>query len=176
MSDYVLVLVSVALVNHLALQPGLASRARVHVLGLCSALLILLTLVAARWVPQQLQDLQLLLFLPLQATLAWALPSVLQRLRPAWPVAGLGPALAGNAAVLGLLMQLRSDTHSIGQVLLWGLTAALGFWLALELFADLRERSQHSDIPKALRGLPIELIGAGVMTLAFSGLNGLFTS
>lgn len=42
------------------------------------------------------------------------------------------------------------------------------------VFADLRQRSAHADIPNALRGLPIELIGAGVMAMAFSGFNGMF--
>jgi len=53
--------------------------------------------------------------------------------------------------------------------------AGLGFWLALALFDDLVQRSDHADIPAALRGLPITLVGAGVMAMAFSGFNGLFT-
>ena len=88
MSDYVLVLVSAALVNHLVLQAEPGERARLHALGLCSALLILLALPVGAWlyqqllVPLQLQDLQLLVFLPLLTALAWALPNLLQRLRP----------------------------------------------------------------------------------------------
>ncbi|MNU00054.1 Electron transport complex protein RnfA [compost metagenome] len=59
-------------------------------------------------------------------------------------------------------------------MLLQGLLTGGGFWLALMVFADLRQRSAHADIPNVLRGLPIELIGAGVMAMAFSGFNGMF--
>ncbi|MNV98059.1 Electron transport complex protein RnfA [compost metagenome] len=58
--------------------------------------------------------------------------------------------------------------------LIWGIAMGLGFWLALALFDDLRQRSEQAELPSALRGLPIDLLGAGVMAMAFSGLNGLF--
>jgi electron transport complex protein RnfA len=90
-------------------------------------------------------------------------------------VEGLQGLLLGNVAVLGLLLQLGSDGSSVWQALAWGVIGGLGFWLALLLFADLRERSRHADVPAALRGLPIELIGAGVMAMALSSLSGLFT-
>ncbi|QXI39587.1 Rnf-Nqr domain containing protein [Pseudomonas xantholysinigenes] len=175
MSDYILVLVSAALVNHLALQTDPVDRARVHASGLCGALLILLALPIGLLLPAANSDLQLLLFLPLLAALAWALPKLLGRWLPTWPLQGLQPLLMGNAVVLGLLLQQASEPSDIGQTLLYGLVAGLGFWLALALFADLRARSRHPDLPRALHGLPIELIGAGVMAMAFSGLNGLFT-
>ena len=174
MSDYVLVLVSAALVNHLALLGDPVERARVHLLGLCAGL-VLLALPIGLLLPAAWRDLQLLLLLPLLSALAWAMPTLLSRWRPDWPVDGLRPLLMGNAVVLGLLLQLVSDASSIGQALIYSVGAALGFWLALVLFADLRVRSHHPDLPVALRGLPIELIGAGVMALAFSGFNGLFT-
>ncbi|MCE1116541.1 MULTISPECIES: Rnf-Nqr domain containing protein [Pseudomonas] len=181
MSDYILVLVSAALVNNLMLQPDPIERDRLQVLGLCSALLICLALPAGLLLqqyilaPLQLQDLRLFLLLPLLAMLAWGLPQLLSRVRPGWPVEGLQRLLLGNVAVLGLLLQLGSDGSGGWQALAWGVAGGLGFWLALLLFADLRERSRHADIPLALRGLPIELIGAGVMAMALSGLSGLFT-
>lgn len=181
MSDYVLVLVSAALVNHLLLQAEPVERARLHALGLCSALLILVALPIGAWlyqqllVPLQLQDLQLLVFLPLLTALAWALPNLLQRLRPDWPTQGLPALLSANAVVLGLLVQLSDDDMYGWRLLAWSLVAALGFWLALMLYADLDMRSRQAEVPTALRGLPIQLIGAGVMAMAFSGLNGLFT-
>ncbi|MCG8293499.1 MULTISPECIES: Rnf-Nqr domain containing protein [Pseudomonas] len=181
MSDYVLVLVSATLINLLALQPGQAERDRLHVLGLCSGLLFLLGLpggvLLERYVlaPLQWQSLQLFLFLPLMMALAWGLPHVLQRLRPNWPTNGLQPLLMSNVALLGLMLQLTGEGHGPWQALIRGTVAGAGFWLALALFNDLRERSRHAEIPAALRGLPIELLGAGVMALAFSGLNGLFT-
>ncbi|MDR2305820.1 MAG: hypothetical protein LBE53_01260 [Paucimonas sp.] len=181
MNDYVLVLVSAALVNHLLLLPGPVDRVRLQALGLCVALLVMSTLIIGQcllqWLlfPLQLQDLRLFLLLPLLAALAWVIPELIRRLRPQWPVDGLTPLLAGNALVLGLPLQLGEGRLDLWPTLLQGVFAGLGFWLALALLADLRERSRHEQIPQALRGLPIELLGAGVMTMAFSGFNGLFT-
>ncbi|MGE8392993.1 MAG: Rnf-Nqr domain containing protein, partial [Pseudomonas sp.] len=78
----------------------------------------------------------------------------------------------------GLSLQASEGSYGILQTLSWslggGLGGGLGFWLALGLFSDLRQRSDHDDIPLAFRGLPIELIGAGIMAMAFLGFNGLF--
>jgi electron transport complex protein RnfA len=82
--------------------------------------------------------------------------------------------LPGNAAVLGLALQASDATLDPFATLALSLGGGLGFWLALCLFDDLRQRSDAA--PVALRDLPIELIGAGIMALAFLGFNGLFTS
>ena len=180
MSDYFLVLASAALVNHLILQRAAVSRLQLHVLGACSALAVMVGLVvvqllqALALMPQPLQDLELFLLLPLLGLLGWGIPTLVGRLRPGWTAGDLSPLLLGNTLVLGLLLQVPAPGQwlpSLG----WGLAGGLGFWLALALFDDLRQRTDHDDMPIALRGLPIELIGAGVMAMAFSGLNGLFT-
>lgn len=174
MSDFVLVLVSAALINHLMLHTAPVSRIRVHALGLCSAVAMLVALPVATLLPLA-SGLELLVGVPLLAALAWGLPALLSRLRPGWPVAGLQPLLLGNVAVLGLFLQRANEVGTWGVALAWGVFAGAGFWLALALFDDLRQRSLHQDLPHAMRGLPIELIGAGVMAMAFSGFNGLFT-
>ncbi|MGE7989883.1 Rnf-Nqr domain containing protein [Pseudomonas sp. NPDC089554] len=173
MSDFVLVLVSAALVNHLMLHSAPVSRIRVHVLGLCSALSMLVALPVAARLPQA-SGLELLVALPLLAALAGGIPALLAKLRPEWPLSGVQPLLLGNVAVLGLFLQRANEVSTWGTALAWGLFAGAGFWLALALFHDLRQRSDHPDLALALRGLPIELIAAGVMAMAFSGLNGLF--
>ncbi|MNO50598.1 Electron transport complex protein RnfA [compost metagenome] len=180
MSDYILVLVSATLVNHLCLAQQPTSRLRLHVLGLACALAIVLGLIGAhllRWLvldPWQLHELSLFLLLPWLALLAFGIPWALARLRPAWPVADLPTLLLCNASVLGLALQGAGDGNAWSATLTKGLLAGAGLWLALVLFADLRQRSAQADIPVALRGLPIELLGAGVMAMAFSGFNGLF--
>ncbi|MGE8327124.1 Rnf-Nqr domain containing protein [Pseudomonas urmiensis] len=182
MSDYVLVLVSAALINHLFLHKGAASRLQVHAFGLSSAVLILLGLLGAKllesliFTPLQIQNLELLALLPLLASIAWGWPTLLARLRPAWPIAEMRPALLVNVTALGLALQLSAERSDWVTTLGWGLTGGLGFWQALALFDDLRQRCQHEDVPVTLRGLPIELLAAGVMAMAFSGLNGLFTT
>lgn len=176
MSDFVLALFGAALINLIVLEPDRLDRHRLHALGLCSALLIALALPIGLQVQHlpgmtRLQGLQLFLWLPLLAGLAWGLPRLLQRLRPGWPLSGLTPLLLGNGAALGLMLQLGTDS-SLWRALRWGLLGGLGFWVALWLMAELRERSQAADVPPALRGLPITLIGAGIMALACVGLSG----
>lgn len=181
MNDYVLVLVSAALVNHLILHRTPVSRLRIHLLGASIALLMLLGLPLGKLLHDQvlnalgLQDLQLFLFLPLLLLLGWGIANALQRIQPTWPLQDLLPWLLCNALVLGLLLGVIHANDRWLAVWGWGVFGGLGFWLALALFDDLRQRSDHSDLPSALRGLPIDLIGAGVMTMAFSGFNGLFT-
>ncbi|MCO7596895.1 MULTISPECIES: Rnf-Nqr domain containing protein [Pseudomonas] len=181
MSDYILVLVSAALVTHLILHREPVSRLRIHALGLSGALVIALGLTCGQLlqalvlVPLGLQALQLFLFLPLLALLAWGVPRLLARLRPDWPLEHMPTQLAATVVLLGLLLQASHDPQRWLATLAWGLAGGLGFWLALALFDDLRQRSDHIDMPVALRGLPIELLGAGVMAMAFSGFNGLFT-
>ncbi|MEN5302187.1 MULTISPECIES: Rnf-Nqr domain containing protein [unclassified Pseudomonas] len=181
MNDYLLILASAALFSHLLLQQQPLSRLRLQVCGLAGALSIALgasgglaleRLIVAPW---QLQDLRLFLLLPWLALLAWGVPQVLGRLRAQWPTSNLALPLLGNALLLGLALQVTGDDTSALATLRWGALAGLGFWLALVLFDDLHQRCQHAEIPAALRGLPISLIGAGVMALAFSGFNGLFT-
>ncbi|MCY1437907.1 Electron transport complex subunit RsxA [compost metagenome] len=181
MSDYLLVLISAALVNHLCLPHQPISRLHLHVHGLACALCIALGVIGAQLLtrgllaPLQIQDLNLFLLLPWLALLAWGVPWLLAKWRPAWPLVEVPALLLSNAAVLGLALQQARDDSTWLATLLQGLLTGGGFWLALILFADLRQRSTHADIPGVLRGLPIELLGAGVMAMAFSGFNGLFT-
>jgi len=176
MNDYLLVLISASLVNHLCLSPVPCSRLYLHVHGLACALCIALGVLGARLLmPLLAGDLELFLLLPWLALLAWGVPWLLARWQPAWPVAQLPALLSGNAVVLGLILQQASAEYTGFATLLQGLLAGGSFWLALVLFADLRQRCTHADIPGVLRGLPVELLAAGVMTLAFSGFNGLFS-
>ncbi|NIF25788.1 electron transporter RnfA [Pantoea sp. Tr-811] len=176
MNDYVLTLLGAALVSHVLLPPsrlpgfGLAC-AVTTALGVCGGRLIEHWLIA----PWQLEDLRLFLLLPWLAVLAWAGPLLLARLRPGMISQGLGTPILGNALVLGLALPAMAEHTPWLATLGWGIGAGLGFWLALTLFADLQQRTEHEQLPRALRGLPIALIGAGIMAMACSGLNGLFT-
>jgi len=191
MTELLLTLISAALVNNLVLHQALAldpllqpvepaSRRRVHALGLATLVLMVLAVVPGQLLyryglrPLQLEYLRLFVFLPLYVLLAAPVLNRLQRQLPHWPFTGLKPLLLGNAAVLGLALQASDATLDPFATLALSLGGGLGFWLALCLFDDLRQRSDAA--PVALRGLPIELIGAGIMALAFLGFNGLFTS
>ncbi|MBF4206650.1 NADH:quinone oxidoreductase [Pseudomonas donghuensis] len=191
MSEFFLALVSAALINNLVLHQGLAidpllrsatdqDRRQVHALGLATLVLLVLAVGLGQLIyrlallPLQLEYLRLFVFLPLCVLLIKPLLTLLTRLLPALPFDGLLPLLLANVALLGLSLQASENGFGIAQTLAWSLGGGLGFWLALSLFADLRQRSDNDDIPEAFRGLPIELIGAGVMAMAFLGFNGLF--
>ncbi|MDZ3995788.1 Rnf-Nqr domain containing protein [Pseudomonas sp. Teo4] len=181
MNDYILILVSAALVSSLTLQRQPFSQLHVHVLGLTCALSILLgvsggqLLARVLLAPWQLQDLQLFLFLPWLALVSLGVPYALARLRPDWPATTLPALIPAGAPLLGLLLQATAEGQGGLVVATSALLTGLGFWLALVLFNDLRQRTDQADIPASLRGLPIDLLGAGVMAMAFSGFNGLFT-
>lgn len=193
MTELILALIGAALINNIVLQQTLAldpllrersggDRLRIHALGLGTLAAMLLASTAGYLLyhhglrPLGLGYLQLFVFLPLCVLTATPILRGLQLWRPDWPFEGLKPLLTGNAALLGLCLQLTTEDRGLLDALMTGLGSGLGFWLVLALFDDLRQRIHHDDIPQAFRGLPIELMGAGLMAMAFLGLNGLFSA
>lgn len=89
------------------------------------------------------------------------------------------PLITTNCAVLGaviLNMQKYSDMakgDSFIFSVLFGFFAAVGFTLAIVIFAGVRARIDYSNPPKAFRGMPIALVAAGLIAMAFSGFSGM---
>ena len=83
------------------------------------------------------------------------------------------PLITTNCAVLGVTMINVQRDYSFGTSLWYSFAAALGFMLAIVLFAGVRERLETSKIPKYLKGFPIALISAGLLSIAFLGFQGL---
>ncbi|WP_347901747.1 Rnf-Nqr domain containing protein [Pseudomonas purpurea] len=192
MTDILLTLISTALINNFLLQWPLGvdpmvqatrepatERRQVHALGIATTGLMLLSGVlgyaAYHWllIPLGLASLHLLVFLPLSVLLIKPLLSVLAQALPPLPFSGLWPLLLGNAGVLGLsLLNLQND-KGFGDHAALSLGAGLGFWLVLSLFSDLRQRTLNNDVPLPFRGLPIDLISAGLIAVAFLSFSGL---
>ncbi|WP_395604838.1 electron transport complex protein RnfA [Pseudomonas sp. B21128] len=186
MTELVLTLISAALLNNfvlhwpLGVDPLLAgSRRQVHALGLATLCLMVIVGVVGytiwHWllVPLQLQALRLFVFLPLSVLLIAPLLKLLARGLPNLPFEGLWPLLLGNAGVLGLALINAQSDQGLLHAAAMSLGAGLGFWLALSQFSDLRERTTDNDIPLPFRGLPIDLIGAGLIAVIFLGFSGL---
>ncbi|RON78273.1 Rnf-Nqr domain containing protein [Pseudomonas fluorescens] len=186
MTELVLTLISAALLNNfvlhwpLGVDPLLAgSRRQVHALGLATLSLMLVVGVTgyALWhwllVPLHLEALRLFVFLPLSVLLIAPLLKLLARWRPGLPFDGLWPLLLGNAGVLGLALINAQNDQGLPRAIALSLGAGLGFWLVLSLFSDLRERTADNVIPLPFRGLPIDLIGAGLIAVIFLGFSGL---
>lgn len=78
-----------------------------------------------------------------------------------------------NFAVLGVIFILDKSKLGFADSVIYGLFSSVGFLIASFLFVGIRERLLFSDIPKCFRGIPILLVSAGLVALAFSGFTGL---
>jgi len=192
MIDFVFPLVSAALLNNfvlhwpLGVDPLLQARPTVagerltlHALGIATSALMLITTLISHslyhyvLLPQGLEAFKLFVFLPTSVLLIGPVLTLLARCLPRLPFAGLTTLLLGNAGILGLSLLNAANDQGLAHALATSLGAGLGFWLVLSLFSDLRQRTFHEEVPLPFRGLPIELIGAGLMGVAFLGFTAL---
>ncbi|WP_166358748.1 electron transport complex protein RnfA [Pseudomonas akapageensis] len=193
MTELFLTLISAALINNIVLHlplgidpllqsPVDTDRAQVRALGIATTVLMLVSALPGQaihhylLVPLGLSYLRLFVLLPLCILLIAPVVGMLSRWLPTLPFSGLKPLLIANAGILGVsLLSIEADQGMLYTAAL-SLGAGLGFWLVLSLFSDLRQRACNDDVPLPFRGLPIELISAGLMAMAFMGFNGLFKS
>lgn len=85
------------------------------------------------------------------------------------------PLITTNCAVLGVAVSNMNANYNFIESVVNGCAAALGFTLAIVLFAGIRERIEHNDILKSFQGFPIALITASLMSIAFLGFQGLLS-
>ena len=83
------------------------------------------------------------------------------------------PLITTNCAVLGAVLLNITNEYDFVHSVLFGFSAALGFTLAILLFAGVRMRLLFADPPKAFRGIPIALVAAGLIAMAFMGFSGM---
>jgi len=116
-----------------------------------------------------------LVFILVIAALVQLVETVMKRfMRPLYKSLGIYlPLITTNCAVLGVTLLVVESGRSYGEALVNSLGAGLGFMLAMVIFAGIRERLESSEVPKALQGLPISLISAALVSLAFLGFQGL---
>jgi len=125
-----------------------------------------------------LQYLQTIVFILTIATLVQLVEMAMKKYsRGLYQALGIFlPLITTNCAVLGVaLINVQTDIfkYSVAKALLNAFSAALGFGLALIIMSGIRERLELSDVPKILRGLPIALITAGILSLCFMGFSGI---
>jgi len=82
------------------------------------------------------------------------------------------PLITTNCAVLGAALLNINEGYSFIEAIVFGFSAALGFTLAIVLFAGVRERLKYADPPKSFSGMPLILLAAGLVAMAFSGFSG----
>ncbi len=127
-------------------------------------------------VPLHLEYLYTLSFILVIAALVQFVELALKKLNPTL-YKSLGiflPLITTNCAVLGVAVLNMNEGYGLAAALVNALGSSLGFLLAISLMAGIRERIDgNEDIPECLRGLPMALITAGLMSIAFMGFNGI---
>ena len=126
-------------------------------------------------VPLKLEYLQIIVFILVIAALVQLVEMILKRFIPSLFKA-LGvylPLITTNCAVLGVTLNNITDGYTFLESMVSSLGVGLGFLLAMVLFAGVRSRIENCPAPKAFRGLPVTLVSASIVALAFYGFSGI---
>jgi len=125
--------------------------------------------------PPDLTFLKTIAFILVIASLVQFVEMVIQKTSPAL-YKSLGiylPLITTNCAILGVSLLNISENYLFIESIVNGLSAGIGFTIALVLMAGIREKLELADIPKSMQGIPIAFIMAGLMAIAFLGFSGL---
>ena len=126
-------------------------------------------------VPFHIEYMQTIVFILVIAALVQMVEIVLKKVSPSlYQALGIFlPLITTNCAVLGVAILMIQKEFSLLQGVVYNISIALGFALALVIFAGLRERIEFEEAPKAFQGVPIALITASILAMAFMGFSGL---
>ena len=198
MVEYLLIIISAIFVNNILLSQFLGicpflgvsnklstaagmSMAVCFVITLATVVTFLLNSLLVKF---GLTFLQTISFILVIAALVQMVEIVLKKISPAL-YASLGiflPLITTNCAVLGVALTVVQPSKfasaangmmNLGEATVYAFATALGFGLAMVLFAGLREQLSLNDVPKAFKGVPIALVTAGILAMAFMGFSGL---
>ena len=154
-----------------ALRLGLATVFVMLVTALCSCVLNTYVLIHAPY-------LRLISFIVVIASTVQFIEMVIKKASPAL-FRALGiflPLITTNCAILGLAIFATNKGYGLVQGLVYALGAGLGFTVALVLMAGLREEAELAPVPRLIRGTALNLIIAGILSMAFMGFAGLFSA
>ena len=190
MNEYLLILVSTILVNNFVLVKFLGlcpfmgvSKKMDTAIGMGFATTFVLTLASITsylintylLIPLELEYLRTIAFIVTIAAVVGFTELVVNKTSPVLHQS-LGvflPLITTNCAVLGVALLNVGASNSFLQSAVYGFGAAVGFSFVLVLFSGIRERIESADVPKIFQGIPIALITAGLMSMAFMGFIGL---
>ena len=195
---YFLIFISAVFVNNIVLSqflgicPFLGVSKKVSTaLGMGAAVTFVMTLATIvtyllqqLLVKYELEFLQTILFILVIAALVQMIEIILKKISPSLYQA-LGvflPLITTNCCLLGVAIMVAQGTYKLPEGegaepglligLLFAVATALGFALALVLFAGMREQLAMAKVPKAMQGTPIALLTAGLLAMAFMGFSG----
>ena len=187
--EYILIFISAIFVNNIILSqflgicPFLGVSKKIDTaLGMGMAVAFVLTLATivtyliqyGLLVPLGLQYLQTLAFILVIAALVQMVEIILRKVSPAlYQALGIFlPLITTNCAVLGVALLVIQKDYTLAESIAYAFSTALGFALALTVFAGMREQMALVQIPKGMRGMAIVLVAAGLLSLAFMGFGG----
>lgn len=187
--EYLLIFISAIFVNNIVLSqflgicPFLGVSKKIDTaIGMGGALAFVLTLATIiTWIVQKyvlapfgLQYLQTLAFILVIAALVQMVEIILKKVSPAlYQALGIFlPLITTNCAVLGVAILVIQKDFSLLQSVVYAFSTALGFSLALVVFAGIREQQALVHIPKGMQGMAIVLVTASLLSLAFMGFSG----
>ncbi|EKD31707.1 MAG: Na(+)-translocating NADH-quinone reductase subunit e [uncultured bacterium] len=197
--EYIIIIISAVFVNNIVLSqflgvcPFLGVSNKVSTAaGMAGAVTFVMALATLTTyllqnyvlVPLGIEFMQTIVFILVIAALVQMVEIILKKISPSlYQALGIYlPLISTNCAVLGVAILVVSKEFTFGgeahmlnlaESIVFTVATALGFGLALVLFAGLREQMELSNIPKPFKGTPIALITAGILALAFMGFAGL---
>lgn len=187
--EYLLIFIAAIFVNNIVLSqflgicPFLGVSQKVNTsLGMSAAVAFVMALATlVTWLvqiyvlkPFGLEYLQTLSFILVIASLVQMVEIILKKVSPPLYQA-LGvflPLITTNCAVLGVAISVIQKNYTLLMSLNYAIASAIGFGIALVLFAGLREHLEFSAIPKGMKGVSITLVTASLLSLAFMGFSG----
>lgn len=127
--------------------------------------------------PNNLDFLQYVSFILVIASLVQFVEMVIKKVsQPLYRALGIFlPLITTNCAILGLALFIVLKDYSFVESIFFGVGAGIGFTIAITLMAGIREELDLADVPPSLRGVPITLITAGLLALAFMGFAGMIS-
>ena len=187
--EFILIFISAIFVNNIVLSqflgicPFLGVSKKVNTaLGMSAAVAFVLTLativtyLVQKGVldPLGLQYLQTIAFILVIAALVQMVEIVMKKVSPAlYQALGIFlPLITTNCAVLGVAILVIQKDFSLVQSVVYAFSTAIGFGLALTVFAGLREQLELVNVPKGMKGVAITMVTTGLLSLAFMGFSG----
>ena len=126
-------------------------------------------------IPLKLDYLQTIAYILVIAGLVQMVEIILKKIAPAlYQTLGVFlPLITTNCAVLGVAILVIQKNMNLLESVVYAASIAVGFTLALVIFAGIREQMELTGVPKGMKGVPIELVTAGILAMAFMCFNGL---
>jgi Na+-translocating ferredoxin:NAD+ oxidoreductase subunit A len=188
--NYFVIVLSAILVNNIVLMQflgicpflGVSKRlsTAVGMAGAVTFVMVLATIVTyliQKLVlePLEIGFLQTIAFILIIAALVQLVEIILKKASPSlYQALGIFlPLITTNCAILGVAILTIQKDFNLLEGVVFAVSNAIGFGLALVLFAGIREHLDLMDVPKGLKGTPIALITAGILAMAFMGFSGL---